>query len=64
MLVVATFLMALSHSAAVLLRMLFDLIAIKDERLSVQIMMSLLVSSSKKLQAFRLAVRSAWYTER
>ena len=35
MLVVALFLMALRHSATVLIRMLFDLMAIKDKRLSV-----------------------------
>ena len=51
-------------SAAVLLQMLFDMMTIKDKRLSVEIMMCLLVSSSKKLQAFRIAVSSALYIER
>ena len=63
MLAVAMFRMALRHSATVLLRMVLDLMAIKDERLSVQIMMCSLVVSRRKLQASRIAVSSAWYTE-
>ena len=40
--------------------MVLDLMAIKDERLSVQMMMCSLVVSRRKLQASRIAVSSAW----
>ena len=60
MLAVAMFRMALRHSATVLLRMVLDLMAIKDERLSVQMMMCSLVVFRRKLQASRIAVSSAW----
>ena len=62
-LAVAMFRMALRNSVTVLLRMSLAQMAIKDERLSVQIMMCLLVALSRKLQASRIGVSSVWYTE-
>ena len=50
---------AATQSTTVQLRIVFDLMASRDERLSVQIIRCLLVSSSSELQASRIAVSSA-----
>ena len=47
------------QSATVLLRMVLDLMSIRDERSSVQIIMCLLVSSSRELHASRIVLSSA-----